>query len=108
MGQIVGGPKTTCKFKRRYPTHMGVILKMKFDTKQMLNHILVGASVKWRTETINRNDCGATARRLVGSMVVEIVFDINTTMRGCVAGWLSHHEPNILTTKVIVIAAGRD
>ena len=57
MGQLVSEPKTTCKFKQRYPVHMRVILKMKFDTKQMLTHILVGASVKWRAETINRDDC---------------------------------------------------
>ena len=108
MGQIVSEPKTTCKFKQQYPAHMCVILKMKFDTKQMLKHILVGAGVKWWAETINGNDCGAIERRLVGSMAVEIVLDINAMRRGCVAGWLSRREPNILTTKVIVIAAKRD
>ena len=87
---------------------MRVILRMKFDTKQMLKHILVGGSVKWRAETISRNDCRATERRLIGSMVVEIVFDINATRRGCVARLLSRCEPNILTIKVIVIAAKRD
>ena len=108
MGQIVSEPKTACKFKRQYSVHMHVILKMKFDTEQMLKHILVGASIKWRAETINRNYCGATERRLVRSMAVEIVLDIDATRRGCVAGWLSRREPSILTTKVIVIAAERD
>ena len=77
MGQIVSEPKTKCKFKRQYPVHMRLILKMKFNTKQMLKHILVGAGVKWRAETINENDCGAIERRLVGSMAMEIVLDIN-------------------------------
>ena len=69
---------------------------------------MVGVGIKWRAETINGNDCGAIERRLVGSMAMEIVLDINAMRRGCVAGWLSCREPNILTTKVIVIAAKRD
>ena len=87
---------------------MRVILNIKFDTKQILRHILVGTGVKWRAETINGNDCGAIEGRLVGSMAKEILLDINAMTRGCVAGWLSRREPSILTTKVIVIAAKRD
>jgi hypothetical protein len=108
MSQIVREPETTCKLERGDSSHVCVILEVEFDAEQMLEHILVGASVEGRTKTIHGDNRRAIERRLVRSMPVDMILDTDATRTGCIARWVSRGEPSILPAEVIIIACERD
>jgi hypothetical protein len=58
-----------------------MVIEMEFDTKQMLKHISVAATIESGTKTICGNDSGAAQGRFVLSMPMDEVLDENTFFR---------------------------
>ncbi len=103
ISKVINKPKTLSKLKWQDSAHMGMIFEMKFNTKEMLKHILVCASIKWWAHAINRDDSCTTENALVRTMPVENILDSDALGERCFARWLSCCEPNVLMAEIIFI-----
>ncbi len=87
---------------------MGMIFEMKFNTKEMLKHILICASVKLCAHAINRDDSCATENAFVRTMPMKKIPDSDAPRERCLARWLSCCESYVLMAEIIIIAGQRN
>jgi hypothetical protein len=85
-----------------------MVIVMESDTKQMLKHILVAASIKSGTKTICGNDGGAAQGRFVCSMPMDEVLDENTFFRLNLRDRIHGRESYVLGNKVLVVSQARE
>jgi hypothetical protein len=87
---------------------MGMVIVVKFDTKKMLEHVLVAASLECGTKTICGNNSVAAQGWFVHPMPVDEVLDENTLFRWNLWGRLGGSEPYILVLKSLGIPTPRN